>query len=345
MSGGGHKSENIFEKIISLENLFLAWNEFKKGKENKKDVQRFTLNLEDNIFSLYYKLENDSYRHSHYTSFYISDPKLRHIHKAKVRDRLLHHAIIRIINPIFEKSFIFDSYSSRKNKGTHRAIKRLWSFAWRLSRNNTKTVWVLKCDIKKFFESVDHNILLNLLKKKISDEKTSSLLKEIIRSFNGLSSKGIPLGNLTSQLFSNIYLNEMDQFIKRKLRIKYYIRYADDFVVLSSNELFLKNIIHTLGAFLKEKLDLRLHSRKVIIEKWNRGIDFLGYVSFPYYFALRTKTKKRMLKRTKIKTLAWKSKTLNEKSFNQTLQSYLGILRHCRRYGLLEDIKSVIFYS
>jgi len=143
-SGGGISNHNIFGELISIENLFLAWQEFHRGKKNKPDVQKFEYNLEDNIFELHQELKIKTYRHSHYTSFYIQDPKLRHIHKANVRDRVLHHAVFRILYPIFDKSFIFDSYSCRLEKGTHKAIDRLQKFAIKVSRNNTKNcmIWL-----------------------------------------------------------------------------------------------------------------------------------------------------------------------------------------------------------
>lgn len=326
-----------------MENLFLAWDEFKCGKESKGDVQEFLLDLEDNIFCLRNDLEKCVYRHSEYTSFFVSDPKLRHIHKAKVRDRLLHHAIFRVIESIFEKSFIFDSYSSRKEKGTHRAVKRFRKFAWKLSQNNTKTVWILKCDVKKFFDSVDHGILLKLLEKKISDKKAIFLLEKIIHSFRIFPEKGIPLGNLTSQLFSNVYLNELDQFIKRELKTKYYIRYADDFVIVSNNKEYLEKMLDKIESYLQKNLYLRLHPKKVKIERWSSGVDFLGYVSFPNYTALRTKTKRRMLKRVKIGAKNWKEKRTSKDSFNATVQSYLGMIRHCRWHVIVKKMKKIIF--
>jgi len=153
----------MFEKIISLKNLFDAWTEFRRDKRRKKDVAEFELNLEDNIFKLHEDLVNGVYKHGGYFSFFINDPKKRHIHKASVRDRLLHHAIIRVIEQMWDKKFIFDSWSSRKYKGTHWAIKRLYKMGLKLSRNNSRTLWVLKLDIRKFFDSVDHEILLKIL--------------------------------------------------------------------------------------------------------------------------------------------------------------------------------------
>ena len=329
--GGGIHKENIFEKLVSLENLFLAWERFKRGKTSKADVQKFELHLEDNLFSLREQLTNGAYRHDPYESFYVRDPKLRHIHKASVRDRVVHQAVMNVLEPVFERVFIFDSYASRKEKGTHRAVSRLRKFAWRLSRNNTRTVWVLQCDIKKFFDSVDHGILFRLLEKRIYDRGALRLCATIIQSFNGNTGKGLPLGNVTSQLFANIYLNELDQFIKRKLRVKFYLRYADDFVLLNHDRAELESIIPLLGQFLRNELSLALHPQKVSIKTWHQGIDFLGYVSFPHHAILRTKTKRRMFTRI----YAEKSK--------EAFISYLGLTAHCRSRNVrLEMVRQLI---
>jgi len=333
---------NLFERIISLENLFSAWNEFRLGKEGKLDVQEFGLDLEDNIFELHNDLRNNSYIHSPYKSFYLHDPKLRHIFKARVRDRILHHAIVKIIGPIFEKSFIFDSYSSRKNKGTHKAIDRFRYFAQKLSRNNSRTIWILKCDIKKFFDSVNHNILVDRISNKIKDVKTIELIKHIVHSLKTSQSDGIPLGNLTSQLFSNVYLNILDQFIKRQSRVKYYVRYNDDFLILSKSREFLENLIPVMGNFLKERLNLELHPQKIIIKNWNQGIDFLGYVNFPYHTILRTKTKKRIIKEITKRLQESRAGIIDHKLFNQSLQSYFGMLKHCRGRSIHNKINQII---
>ncbi len=312
--------------MITLENLFLSWREFKRGKTKRKDVQEFEFNLEDNIFQLYNELKNKTYKHSKYSSFYIQDPKLRNIHKAKVKDRIVHHLISKYLQHIYEKTFIHDSYSCRLNKGTHKAVNRLRRFSLKQSKNNKTNFYCLKCDIKKFFDSVDHNILIEILEKEIKDGKILWLLKEIVRSFHRIENKGIPLGNLTSQYFANIYLNELDQFIKHKLKIKYYLRYTDDFVILDRNKDYLENIIIPISEFLKNQLNLCLHPDKIIMRKYNQGIDFLGYVILPYYRVLRTKTKKRMFKK------------INQKN----LQSYLGVLKHCNSYKLRRELEKIL---
>ncbi len=266
-----------YEDIISIKNLFDAWAEFQRGKIKKNDVCEFALNLSKNILLLHDDLKNMKYVHGGYVEFKINDPKPRDISKAIVRDRLLHHAIYRILYPYFDKKFIFDSYSCRKFKGTHRAITRFKEFSNRGSMGYTKTAWILKCDIRKFFASIDQNILLLILKKHIADEKIIWLLERIISSFHTTRiGVGLPLGNLTSQLFVNIYMNEFDQFMKRELKVKYYIRYADDFVIFSQDKEYLENILLEIGIFLNEKLHLNLHPNKVFIQTLSSGVDFLG---------------------------------------------------------------------
>lgn len=337
LSGGGLKRKvfhNIFEKIISLENLFLAWKEFSNGKMKKADVLQFKFNLEENLFQLHSDLKNKTYQHSHYTAFNVCDPKLRRIHKACVRDRVLHHAVFRILYPIFDKSFIFDSYSCRNEKGTHRAVLRLEQFCRKASRNNHKTIYALKCDIKKFFDSINQEILLELIGKKIDDENAIRLIQKIIESFDA----GLPLGNVTSQIFANIYLNELDQFIKQKLKIKYYLRYCDDFIIISENEAYLRRLIPVIGDFLEKELKLNLHPDKIIIRKWRQGIDFLGYVVLPYHRVIRTKTKRRILKKIWLKHKMVREELVLEESFKQSLQSYFGVLKHCQGYKIKKDL-------
>lgn len=304
--------QHKYEDLISIDNLLLAWQEFLKGKRNKLDVQEFRLFLMDNILSLHNDLINFNYKHGAYEQFKINDPKPRDIHKASVRDRLLHHAIYRILYPFFDKKFIADSFSCQKNKGMHKAIDRFRKFGYIVSENNTRTCHILKCDIRKFFASVDQNILINILKENIQDKDIISLLQEIIFSFE----KGLPLGNLTSQLFANIFLNEFDQFVKHKLKAKYYIRYADDFVTFSQDKKYLESLIPQMQNFLQSRLKLDMHPDKVFIKTLASGMDFLGWVHFFDHRVLRTATKKRMFRK------------LRNNPGRETLNSYLGLLKH-----------------
>jgi len=293
--------------------------------------------LENNLFQLHYELKNKTYQHSYYTAFNICDPKLRRIHKANVKDRVLHHAIFRILYPLFDQNFIFDSYSCRTEKGTHKAVKRLEKFTRKLSQNNRKNIFALKCDIKKFFDSVDQEILLKIIKRKIQEENVIWLIEKIIKSFP----KGLPLGNVTSQLFANIYLNELDQFAKHILKEKYYLRYCDDFVILCDNEKHLQNLILKINNFLRENLKLNLHPNKIIIRKYYQGVDFLGYVVLPHHRVLRTKTKRRIIKKIQNKRQDLQNGLIAEECFEQSLQAYFGVLSHCEGFGIKEKIKRI----
>ncbi len=274
----------------------------------------------DNIIDLHKELKNKTYIHHGYKAFKISDPKPRNIHKASVRDRLLHHAIYRMLYPFFDRTFIADSYSCRMRKGTHKAMDRFNIFTKKLSKNHTKTAWVLKCDIKKFFDSIDHAVLREILSKYILDQNILNLLSGIIGSFESKidsTGVGLPLGNLTSQLFVNIYMNEFDQFMKHKIKAKYYIRYADDFVIMDNNKDYLIKLLPKINDFLNDKLKLTLHHGKVFIKTVNSGVDFLGWIHFTDHRVLRTSTKRRMFRNLKSK-----------KPQEATVQSYLGLFKH-----------------
>lgn len=314
LGGGriGRIFDHCFEEIISVENLLEAWREFLCGKRGKHDVQKFGLMLMDNILTLHADLANRIYYHGLYHEFNINDPRPRRISKATVRDRLLHHAVHRVLYPFFAKIFIADSFSCQLGKGTHRALNRFRTFAYKVSQNNTHTCWVLKCDIRKFFASIDHQILMKILRGYVSDKYTLWLLSSIITSF----SSGLPLGNLTSQLLVNVYMNEFDKFAKHFLKAKYYIRYADDFVFLCHDKGWLEELLPRVGDFLQEHLNLNLHPNKISVQTLASGVDFLGWVHFPDHRVLRTTTKRRMFKR------------LLKYPNNETVTSYHGLLRH-----------------
>lgn len=267
----------------------------------------------------------DTYTHDVYQPFTICDPKQRQIHKATVRDRLVHQAVVSAIERLFEKRFIYDSYSCRIGKGTHAGVKRLSLFLYQVSSNNTKKVYVLKCDVRQFFASIDHEILMRHIEAKINDEQTLQLLRTILLSHNAETGKGIPLGNVTSQLFANIYLHELDWFMKQTLGIKHYLRYCDDFVIVSTDQSYLQSLIEPIRQFLMNELKLELHPTKVSIRSWDQSVDFLGYVLRPYATSIRTKTKRRMLNRVT----------------EDNLSSYLGVCSHANAYELSQLIATI----
>lgn len=336
VGGGFHSLRRIqfkyeYHDIISIENLLEAWKEFIKGKQKRKDVQEFGLDLMRNVIALHWDLAAMTYEHLEYEFFRIYDPKLRDIHKASVRDRLLHHALHRKLYLFFNRTFISDSFSCRFNKGTHKAVNRFRSFAYKVSCNHTKTIWILKCDIRKFFASIDQTILTDILSLYISDKDILGLMSKIVSSFSSTAKgTGLPLGNLTSQLLVNIYMNEFDQFVKHKIKAKYYIRYADDFVIMSRDREWLVGILSLIGEFLSERLKLRLHPNKISIRTIASGVDYLGWVNFPDHRVLRTVTKRRMFRNIK-----------NKRGDFPTVQSYLGMISHGNSHELEDQIEAI----
>lgn len=323
----------VYENIISVENLLVSWQEFLRGKRRRKDVVEFSLHFSDNIFLLHRELKEKTYRHGGYQAFKVNDPKPRDIHKASVRDRLVHHALYRILYPYFDRHFIYDSYSCRMGKGTHRSMNSFRNFARRVSKNNTQTCWILKCDIRKFFANIDHRILKSVLMRHISDANTLWLLGQVIDSFpaedkaGGKNGVGLPLGNLTSQLLVNIYMNSFDHFMKRNLKVGYYIRYADDFVVLNESREYLYCLIPKISRFLSDELNLSLHPDKLFIRTLASGLDFLGWVHFSRHRVPRRSTRRRMMR------------NLELKNDDASMASYLGMLSHGDAYELSLKVK------
>ncbi len=328
--GGGirrstHSERVDFADISSIKSLMAAWAKFARGKKSRSDVVEYQKHLRRNIRELHIKLQTGRYQHGTYQQFTICDPKMRRIHKATVEDRLVHQAIVSAIEPLFEKRFIYDSYSCRQAKGTHAARERLAKFLGRESSNNTRKVYVLKCDVKQFFASIDHEILMEQLTARLDDTRLLELLRGILLSHGAEVGRGIPLGNVTSQLFANVYLHELDWFMKQTLGVHRYIRYCDDFVVVSSDKKYLESLIEPIGVFLQIALRLGLHPNKVTIRSWNQGVDFLGFVFRPYATTLRTKTKRRMLARV----------------WQQNLSSYRGVCAHANAYRLGQVVQLV----
>lgn len=319
--------DHKYKDIIKIENLLETWNRFLRGKKQKRDVILFQAQLAVNLAGLYNSLANHTYEHGPYSAFNISDPKPRNIHKAAVRDRVLHHLIYKELYPYFDRKFIYDSYSCRENKGTHRALDRFKYFAGKVSKNNSRTCYVLKCDIKKFFASIDHETLIKVLKRHIEDLDIIRLINKVISSFYSTGpGVGLPLGNLTSQLLVNIYMHEFDMYLKQWLQVKYYIRYADDFVILSDKKEYLNSLLPKISEFLQKELKLKLHDNKVYIKTSASGVDFLGWVHFPHHRQIRTTTRRKIIRK------------LKGYPKRQTIISYKGLLGHGNTYKLRKRV-------
>ena len=304
--------KNLYAKLYNMSNLILAWRKARKGKTKKSYVIEFEKDIIKNLFELHNELKNQTYKPIPLKTFILRDPKTRKISKSAFRDMIVHHALVRILQPIFDKIFICDSCANRLEKGTTYALKRLDYFKRRVSRNNTRTTYCLKADVKHYFQEVNHNILLSIISKKIKDKDLIWCIKQILGNNvpGNKIGKGMPLGNLTSQFFANIYLNKLDYFIKYKLKIKYYLRYVDDFILLHSSKLQLKIFMISIDLFLKQILKLELHPDKSKIINLSNGIDFIGFRNFYHYRLLR---KRNIINiRTKIRKFSNKIITYQE---------------------------------
>lgn len=337
---------NLYKEFCSFRNLELAYRKARKGKRIKKSVQDFEASLEQNLFQLKHELETGIYRPRPLRQFVIRDPKTRLISASDFRDRVVYHALCNIIQPIFEKTFIYDSHANQLEKGSTRAIERFDKFKGKVSENgklvnnakdnNMIIGYVLKADIKHFFDTVDHEILLNVLSRKIRDQNIMDLIKKILANHRiKESGKGMPLGNLTSQFFANVYLNELDYFVKHKLEFKYYIRYVDDFVLLDKSKEKLEDFKNEIGRFLKT-IKLELHPEKSVVYQLNKGLKFLGFRIF-YHYKLLNKTN---LRRIEIKLEHYKRGLIDSEPLKKYLSGWSGYAVQANTYKLRKELKT-----
>ncbi len=323
---------NLYEKIYDFENLHFAYLKARKNKRFKKEVLEYSANLEERLIELHNELIWQSYKPGKYREFFVHDPKTRLILALPFRDRIVHQAICNIVEPIFEKIFIEDSFACRIGKGTLAGVKRNEKFLLNELSKGQK-VYCLKMDVKKYFYSIDHEVLKDLIRRKIRCKKTLKLIEVIIDSTDN---PGIPVGNLTSQLFANICLNKLDHFIKEDLRAKHYVRYMDDMVILNSNKSELWNWFSEIKEFLKG-LHLELNGKTAIFNI-NDGIDFLGYRQFPNNRILR----KRVMTKNYRKFNKFIRSGAKQSKINSSMQSLLGQCKHCNSKQVLFKIKNII---
>ncbi len=322
---------NKFDEMLTYENLLKAHRDSEKGKRRKDEVIKFNLKQEEYIKWLYIQLKSGTYIHGGYTSFYVSEPKLRKIEKARYIDRIVHKWIVDyFLMDTFVKSFIDTSYACIKGKGTHKACLDLQKAMKKCER-----IWgeyyIIKTDVSKFFNSIDKDILINILEKRIKDKKLMWLIKEIL--YKQPRKKGIDIGNYTSQTFANIYLNEFDYFVKQELHLKYYYRYMDDSVALVKTKKEAKEVLLQMENFLKEKLDLELNDKTQIFKN-KQGVNFCGYKINPYRLKIRTNGKKRLKK--KVKKLQYKIKNgeITSKEAKKYLAGHNGYIKIANTYNL-----------
>ncbi len=321
---------NLYPQICKFNNIHLAYIKARRNKRYRPDVLKFTANLEQNLYDVQQKMLDKTYQTGNYRMFYVYEPKKRIIMALPFKDRIVHHAICNIIEPIFDSIFIYDSYACRKNKGIHEGSNRLTYFL-RQAHKKWDIVYFLKCDVKQYFQNINHDVLFNILNRHIKCKSTLNLLENIIRSHNKNERKGIPIGNLTSQLFANIYLNELDYFVKHGLKIKYYLRYMDDFIILSDDKKYLHKIKTKIEDYLLNTLYLKLNYKSNIGQA-KEGIDFLGYRTWFDHKIIRKSSIKRIRKRIKRSI----KDNIPYNRIKNMITSWFGYCSHADTYRLKE---------
>jgi RNA-directed DNA polymerase len=333
---------NLYKKVCDYDNLVLAWRKARKGKTRKPYVLEFQENIIDNLDLLQRELIDEVYFPRPLKTFILRDPKTRKISKAHFRDRIVHHAIINLLEPIYEKIFINDCCANRKTKGTLFALKRFYLYLGKTSNNgklasrkfnnNYVKGYCLKADVKHYFQEINHEILIKILEEKIKDEKLINLIRKIL--INGQAEEGIgmPLGNLTSQFLANVYLSKFDYFVKHEIKAKYYIRYVDDFV------LFHKNKIEN---FLQTNLKIKLHRDKSRVVPLSKGVDFVGFKNFYHFKLLRKRNYKKMIS----KIQKYKKDHIEYEQLMESFQGWNAHAQWANSYKLRKKVVGTIYRS
>jgi RNA-directed DNA polymerase len=336
----------IYDELCSYENLEIAFNRARRGKTLKKYVIDFEEKLKENLMELRSELLSHEYQPRPLKTFILRDPKTRKISKSAFRDRVIHHAICNLIESVFDKRFIHDSFANRLGKGTLNAIKRFDEFKRKVSKNNTIRCYVLKADIKSYFDTVNHDILMKLISKRIHDGRLMWLIIVILDNHQGKEeNKGMPLGNLTSQFFANIYLNELDQYVKHKLRAKHYIRYVDDFAILHQSKKVLEEYKEKINLFLKEELDLTLHPGKSQIIKLEKGIGFLGFRIFFHHKIIVKKNIRKFEKKVKQMKKDYSMEKIEREKVIEKYEGWIAYVSHANTYKYRKRITSKLNHT
>ena len=303
----------MYKQISSFKNLLQSYYKARTNKRSRRKLQKIELDFEDRLIDIRKQLKNGSYKPKQYHKFLVYEPKLRQISAPALIDRIVQHAVVNVIEPVFDCQFTPNTFACRKGKGTHLCLHQASVCYKKIIQKHTN-FYALKCDIKSYFANIDHLLLIGFLDQSISCQKTLELLITIINSYQNSPQKGIPIGNLTSQLFANIYLHPLDIFVTKILKEKNYFRYMDDFVILSADKKYLIELKDKITNFLQEKLKLQLHPRKSNIFRADLGLDFVGYMIKPTGISMRKKTLRRYKKRHKkrLKQLKKYKKRLKE---------------------------------
>lgn len=361
----------MFDKVCDFENLLKAYHLARLGNRYKESALEFSFYLESNLFKIRKELLSGTYRPSPYKHFLVTEPKLRQVSAPAFRDRVVQHALFSVIEPIFEKTFIVDDYACRHNKGTHYALKRTKKHlqSSRSFYGKNSEIFILKGDIRKFFPSIPWDELLKIVRKRIDCQQTYDLIEKIVTTHDILGEalfvkrqtksslleaqkttsepvsvslrKGLPIGNLTSQLLANVYLNELDHFVKETLQQKWYGRYMDDFYIISGNKEELKQIKEKINDFVNQKLKMSLHPQKTFIQNAKDGLCFVGYRIFWDHILVRSSTLLRMQRHYRNKEKLFKKGKITQEELKTYQNSLKGHFHYADSYGLTKKMFGV----
>jgi retron-type reverse transcriptase len=340
-----HTTNNLWDKAVDFENVYRAFRAAAKGKRYHTEVLDFKLNLEENIFDIIKELNGQTYKPLPLRQFYIREPKLRLISAPSFRDRIVHHALIQVIEPLFERRFINETFACRVGRGTHAGVKHVFHCV-QLAKRKWARYYVLKCDVTKFFPSINHTVLKQIIRRTIRDRRILWLLDTIIDSFSteGKEGIGIPIGTLPSQLMANVTLDPLDHYIKG-MGVKFYARYMDDFVIVHRDKAFLRALWKDIEEFLNEKLTLKLNP-KTTIYPGKHGIDYCGYRIWPSHIKPRKSTVKRAKSRLRKFAALYKNNPHILEHAKMSIMSFFGYIKHCSGYRTtLSVLKRAAFKS
>jgi len=338
---------NLYPAIYNFESLHAAYLRARRGKRTRAEVQRFELDLEGNLIQLHNELILGTYKTGKYRQFIVPEPKERIVAALPFRDRVVQHALVDVLDPIWERRFIPESYACRVGRGTHKGADKAQAMLRRVKREHGK-VYVFKADIAKFFYSIDHAVLKSLVRKRIACKQTLALIDAIIDStVKADTHVGLPIGNLTSQLFANIYLHELDEFVKHKLREKNYCRYMDDFCIVHHNKDHLHLLRIEIEQFLLDKLRLKTNAKTQVFPVGifhGRALDFLGYRIWTTHRKLRKSSIQRITRTMKKFQMQYAAGKVTLHRVRQSLISWLGHAQHAEAHGLkMKLLNSFVF--